>query len=290
MTMTFPDLAVSELPIALRGARRPTTGRFNGSISLEEGCWNVKGVLERAALSEWVAGVAGHVERLDIDAELDADTGLTALHMSGRIDDIELTRLWWAVKQPAAGGCGRLTIDRMVWRGGQLEALQARGTARDIDVSVLASAWGLPEVIGQLSITVDAWHADRAGVRTADFTVRLDPPAADRALIDRGWIVMLARWIPHLEVEHLPMGLLEFERLSVRLVWDGQRLLVHGGAADGHTALTLRLLGRAVPVIRLPQAGADITPAWSDIAPIVTKIIHMDVVGDGERGYAHMTY
>ena len=260
-----------------------TQGTFAGSVTYREGQSHslvgrlvgvdVSGVAEDLRLDEITAALTDHpldgrLDRIAIESARFEDGELRHVEFSGRMselplaDVVRLGGLALPLAEPLAGplagppieGCLNLHVKKARVADGRLVHLAATGSVDDVDLSSLTQALGLGVVTGTLTVELHALTIVDDQLVSARIEAIAGASPGHIQTIDRQVVLELARRYLGLELVNLPFEELEYVKLGAQIVIDGQELRVLSPFDDSpQTLLSVRLLGREVPIIRAPD-------------------------------------
>jgi hypothetical protein len=280
--LQVPRMPVAELKLDSLLHTAITQGTFAGSVTYREGesyslvgklvGVDVSGVAEDLRLDELTAALTDHpldgrLDRIAIESARFEDGELRHVEFSGRMsglplaDVVRLCGLALPLAEPLAEpraeppieGCLNLHVRKARVADGRLVYLAATGTVYDVDLSSLTEALGLGVVTGTLTVELHELTIVDDQLVSARIEAIAGASPGHMPTIDRQVVLELARRYLGLELTNLPFEELEYVKLGARIVIDGQDLRVLSPFDDSpQTLLSVRLLGREVPIIRAP--------------------------------------
>ena len=258
-------------------------GWFRGRVTYREGDSSVvdlsgeAGGLSLAELTRSLpgGGLAGRLERVSIPAARIEDGRLTRIEFSGRLSDLQLADVAFLLDWPAIDGCLNLQIRHATITDDGIADLTTTGSIVDVDMALLTEALGVGEITGVLGVELRELTIVDDQLVSAEIDVVVQAPPDGSPTIDRQLIVEAARRFLGLELANLPFEELEYVKLGVRIVIDGSSMRLASPFDDPwRTILSVRLLGRELPVIR---ASDEVFELGDIIAVTIAKARQHDI-------------
>ncbi len=266
-------LAAAGIEAALR--TRTTSGSFSGRIEYRGASGDpevrVSGRLQDLLLREVTAALPfGPINGL-LDVAIDRAVirqGLvTHLTGRGRARDVLAADFAPLLGRDTLAGRAELNIRTIDAALGHLHQLVIDGRLEGVSLGELTSLLGRGSATGTLHVTINAMRVVDDRIDWADVQIEAIPPESHEAgTIDRELLLGAAQevldftWPESIPKQVLPEKI-EYARFGVRLIVSRNRLRVAGThGRDNDTILTIRLFGRAIPVIHSLRREIDLTP------------------------------
>jgi hypothetical protein len=271
---------VPVLPLATLGLDDllggPTAhGRFGGSITYQqEGgaeTIDVEGSLAEVELAELTRGHRPRPIRGRIDAELQSarlvGRSLDQLALRGRVSELALGDLIPALAPGGADPTITLDIERLRWSSDRIDALKAAGEGRGIDLGAVSALLGQGRITGTVRFTISSLVVVDDELQSAELEIRVVPPRDAAGTIDRTLLAAVARRLLGYDPSSVLPEEIEYAELGARVRLQGGRVRIHGTHGPGErTLMTVKLLGRPMPLIVEPNEWFDVSAYTRDLS------------------------
>jgi hypothetical protein len=263
-----------ETPLSWLELRSPCGGGISGGsvrgVCRQEpdGAWACKARLSNLDLQEWSCALAparldGRIADAAVEAAWHRARGVEKLQCSAVLADLSGAQVAAALGLPETGGCLQVEIVRADIRQGRAAELLLRGRWSDVEMAPLAELLGDGQAEGRLEVSATELHLSDGVVTRADLEIRYDSQSHGPAWIEARLLRSVGEaWLGS-GCPPLPDAELEISQASFRLIVEGPHLTILPAAVPGAPILSVRLLGREVPVFAVPEAGLVLDDCWT---------------------------
>jgi hypothetical protein len=250
----------------------PSQGSFSGQLALREFDQHreltLSGMCTDLSLADLTRGLLptplnGSCPRLEVTKLTFVDGQIERLEVRGLLDNVDLAEPFALANLPEIAGQVSLRLRRAELSARGVDLLVATGEGQDLDLGDLTRSWGWGTVSGRTQIEIEDLliRNNRVDVLVARCSVAADDPSEQwidssvlRALVDSVLPISLPEWVP------LPRRV-GYEQFSFRIeIRDEQLYLLGGHGPRERTILTVRLLGRVLPLINQPDTPINLSP------------------------------
>ena len=258
-----------------------TDGWFEGTVTADRmpqgERLRIRGSVGDARLEQFTGRLAtgplhGRMDVVVDDATI-ADRRLAHLSFSGTLAQVHLRDVAPLFGEPDLDGVVDIKVHQARYDDGHVAHLSAEAEARGVSLAALTRLLGYGVITGQLRVTVDSLVVVDDRIRWADLRVDAVAPPDGDATIDRRVILQAAKTLLHVDLGRaaklLPQKV-KYARLGCRLVVDGDELRVMGThGKDNRTLLTVRVLGRDIPLVKAPTRTYRIRDVVGDLRGVL---------------------
>ncbi len=257
------QLEVPAIPLSRLGLDRLLRsevihGVFQGHLRYRESDGHefveLRGSLKDARLEELTEPVIGGPFSGGVDVVIDEavfiDRRLDTLRFSGRLTDLSLVELVPFLRSSTLQSQVQLRVHQASLRGTTVEYLSTTGQATDISLEAISDLLGRGTVTGRLRVDIHDLRVVDDRLQRAEVDLIAVPPDDAPGTIDRSLLEWASQELIGFDVARILPERIEYPRLGVKLVIEGETLRVYGThGRKGRTILTVRVLGREIPVI-----------------------------------------
>ncbi|HUU84312.1 MAG TPA: hypothetical protein VM243_12485 [Phycisphaerae bacterium] len=273
--LEVPAIPLSRLGLdeLLRG--EVSHGVFEGRLGYRESNGHeyveLSGALEDARLEELTEPVIGGPFRGGVDVVIDkavfVDRRLDVLRFSGRLSDLSLAELVPFLRSSTLRSQVQLRVHQGVLRGSTVEYLSTTGQATDLSLEAISALIGRGTITGRLQVEIHDLRVVDDQLQRAEVDLIAVPPDDDAGgTIDRSLLEWASQELLGFDVARILPERIEYARLGVKLVIEGETLRVYGThGRSGRTILTVRVLGREVPLVGQFDRTFEVGPLVSMI-------------------------
>lgn len=272
--LEVPVIPLSRLGLdqLLRG--EVTHGVFRGRLGYRESgareFIELRGSLEDARLEELTEPVIGGPFRGGVDVVIDEvvfiDRRLDRLRFRGRLSDLSLVEIVPFLRSSTLQSQVQLRVHQASLRGTAVEYLSATGQATDLSLEAISALVGRGTVTGRLRVQIHDLRVVDDRLQRAEVDLIAVPPNDSPGTIDRALLEWASQELLGLDVARILPERIEYAKLGVNLVIEGQTLRVYGThGRKGKTILTVRVLGRDIPLVGQFDRAFEVGPLVSTI-------------------------
>ncbi|MHC4065805.1 MAG: hypothetical protein ACYSUI_15085 [Planctomycetota bacterium] len=281
--LDVPVIPFSRLGLDRLLRSRVEHGTFRGRLGYRESEGHeyveLSGSVEGARLEELTEPVIGGPFRGQVDVVIDqavfVDRRLDSLRFRGRLGELNLTELVPLLRHSSLESQVHLRVHQAALRGRTIEYLSAAGQATDLSLETVTGLWGQGTITGRLLVEIHALQIVDHRLQHAEIDLIAVPPDDAPGTIDRELLDQAARELIGLDLSSVLPERVEYASLGAKLVIDGEVLRVRGThGTDGRTILTVRALGRDLPIVKELDRTFPIGPL---LAQIREKLATYDV-------------
>lgn len=188
------------------------------------------------------------------------------LRFRGRLEDVEIGDILGTLGLTETVGRVSLTVGEAQISPAGVERFVASGDCADLDLAALSKALGLGVMTGVLRVRIADLTIVDSRLKSAEVTLAV-PDAGDTPNWIEGRVLReIARRLLKLELPPILPERVEYSKLGVRLEVQDEELHIFGTHGEKEaTILTVRLLGRDLPLIQEPKRSFDLGPVFDDL-------------------------
>ena len=257
-TLDLPPIPFKNLGLEGLLRSRVEHGTFHGRLGYRESsagaAIELSGSVEGAWLEELTEPIIGgpfHGRvNVIVDQAVFRDRRLETLRFRGRIDELSLTELVPMLRDSPLESKVQLRIHQADVRGTIVAYLSATGQATDLSLESISRLIGRGTLTGKLRVDIRSLLVVDDVLQRAEIDLIAVPPDDAPGTIDRALVRWVSQELIGLDVSAVLPERIEYAKLGVRLVIDGEHLRVYGTHGRGNrTILTVRVLDRDIPLV-----------------------------------------
>lgn len=239
---------------------RATYREVNGSQRVE-----LRGRVDGLRLEDLggVIGAEGLVGSVGVwvDEGRITDGRLERLTFRGRIDDVLLAPIAAMFSLPDAGGRAKVFVHQGEMRDGKMSWLGLSGRVEGLSLETLAQFFGQGQITGSLRVEIPTLVIREGRIGSADLRFVAEPPEDEPGWISRELLSSLAQRVAGVTLPDILPERIEYARLGVRVVIEGETVRVLGTHGRRNTTiLTLKVFGRDLGVLFQPARSYELQP------------------------------
>lgn len=266
-----PCLPLAEARLGRLLGATPASGVFDGRVDYREvagtryvdvrgRCFDLD--LAELTLPQLVRPWRGRLPEVELEELQLVDRRLDRLRFRGVVTDLHLDDVLapWGLGE--IGGLLRLDIGAADITPAGIGRLVASGRCERLSLDALTDALGYGRMTGTLSVRIDDLAIVDNRLVSLDATVQIEDADPAKPNIVEGRLLreVLGRAL-RLPIPPVLPEKIEYTRLGLRVDVKDERLRVYGShGEDNKTILTVRLWGRAFPLVGEPARDFDLAP------------------------------
>jgi hypothetical protein len=245
-------------------------GRLGYRETIDGPCIELAGSVEEARLEELTEPIIGGpfhgLVNVTVDRALFCNRRLESLRFRGQIDDLSLTELVPVLRNSPLEAKVRLRVHQASVSGTTLDYFSATGQATDLSLEAISALIGRGQLTGKLRVDLRSLLVVDDALQRAEIDLIAVPPDDAPGTIDRELVRWASEELLGFDVSAVVPERTEYARLGVRLVIEGEQLRVFGTHGyEGRTILTVRVLGRELPLVREFDRTFEVGPLVATI-------------------------
>lgn len=238
---------------------------------------DVEGALTGVELAELTRRRSGGPIRGRLDAQLErariVDGSVDSFSLRGRVVKLAMGDVLPALAPGDSDPTVTLELDALRWADGRIDALTARGGGSGIDLGAVSDILGQGRITGTVRFTIESLSVVDDVLRSAVIEVTVVPPSGGPGEIDRRLVAGLARRLLGADPSAILPERFEYVELGARIELDGSRVRIRGTHGPGRrTLMTVKLWGRAVPLIFEPAESYDVSAYTSGLSERLANV------------------
>lgn len=215
----------------------------------------INGAVQDASLAELTRRLPGGPFQGRADVTIDQavfrNGRLDALRFRGRVGDLKLTELLPMLGGTPLDSTVDLRIHQADLRGRFVDYFSASGQATDAPLEAICQLIGRGTVTGKLRVRIPSLLIVDDELKRAEIELSAVPPDDAPGTIDKTLLQWAAKETLGLDLTHVLPSKIEYAKLGVRLIIEGEQLRIRGTHGhDGKSLLTVRILGQEVSLVR----------------------------------------
>lgn len=274
------ELTVPALPLSIVGLNQlagltVTRGTFDGKLAYSEPDGQkhvlISGHCTDLDLAELTGGRFGLAWRgrcPEIEMqELRVENRIPRiLRFRGRLEDVQLGDILGTFGLADTIGKVALTVaDAQITPAG-IDRFVVNGECVDLDLAALSKSLGLGVMTGVLRVKIADLTIVDSRLKSADITFSVTDAGESPNWIEGRVLREIARRMLKFELPPILPERVEYSKLGFKLEVQDEDLQVFGGHGEKEaTILTVRLLGRDLPLIQEPKRSFDLTPIFDSL-------------------------
>ncbi len=249
-------------------------GTFRGQLGYRETAdgpvIELSGSVDEARLEELTEPIIGGPFHGGVNVVVDRavfrNRRLERLRFRGRIDDLRLAELVPMLRNSPLESKVQLRVHQADLTGRTVDYLSATGQATDLSLENVTRLIGRGIITGRLRVDIRSLLVVDDRLQRAEVDLMAVPPDDAPGTIDRPLLQWAGQELVGLNLSPVLPERIEYAKLGVRLVIDGEQLRVLGThGADGRTILTIRVFGREVPLVGELDRTFEVGPLVSRV-------------------------